>query len=138
MCFFFSVFCCSKNVFLCFQHHFISPRFLFSYARLHSFHTLGSLTFSSTYFLSLSYIILLPFIIFSLFIFSLILSILSNFLLFHIFFEHVSCNVYMYMYMCICVYDIAHKCVGKVVGCACNVCGRIRWILPHDWVYTIK
>lgn len=87
---------------------------------------------------SLSYIILLPFIIFSLFIFSLILSILSNFLLFHIFFEHVSCNVYMYMYMCICVYDIAHKCVGKVVGCACNVCGRIRWILPHDWVYTIK
>lgn len=137
MCFFFSVFCCSKNVFLCFQHHFISPRFLFSYARLHSFHTLGSLTFSSTYFLSLLHYTSSLYYLFTLYFFaypfnSFKLSLVSHF------FEHVSCNVYMYMYMCICVYDIAHKCVGKVVGCACNVCGRIRWILPHDWVYTIK
>lgn len=135
MCFFFSVFVPS------FRHHFISPRLSFrSLVYILSIHfSLGSLTFSSTYFISLIYSFPLSFLCT---LYSLILSILSNFLLFHIFLSMrrvmCICNMYMYVYVYVCM-CMRHrsKCVGKVVGCA-YVCGRIRWILPHDWVYTIK
>lgn len=105
---------CSKNVFLCFRHRFISPYFSFrSLVYILSIHfSLGSLTFSSTYFISLIYFFPLSFLCI---LYSLILSILSNFLLFHIFLSYSflcyvsSCNLYMCMYVCVYVYDIAQN-----------------------------